>query len=194
MDILRKTLNVIYGISCVIMATGSFLAVFSEVSNRAFAQLVSGIVQGIFNGGPYSRLLFLVVGCFLLFAGLSFFYRALFYRDRSRVITVKQGGGEMAVRLNALEDHLATFKEEIPEVKEIKPILRMGKKGVQLDAKVVIWSEGNLPQIARKVQEVLSRAIKEALALDEDIKSRVVVSKILKKRVGPPSGKITIKK
>jgi apolipoprotein N-acyltransferase len=194
MDILRKVLNVVYGAFFLTMAVGSFLAVFTEASNHGLAQLVGEITVGIYRGGPYTRGLFFLVTCFFIFIGLSFLYRALFFRDRSRVITVKQGEGEMAVRLNALEDHLATYKDEIPEVKEIKPVLRMGKKGVQLDAKVVIWSEGNLPQIAGKVQTVLAAALKEALSLEEEIKPRVVVAKILRKRVGPPGGTITIKK
>jgi len=159
----------------IIWATGAAVILFiSHVLNlQTIQQLLllvyfdpqSGTIAGICAGG-------------IMF--MSFLLARLIYgrRQKERTIAFENPTGGVTVSLTALEDLIKRLIVQVPEVKEIRPNMIAVRKGLEVDIKLVLRHEVNIPELTSRFQELVRRKIEECIGMEGKINIRVHVTKI----------------
>ena len=111
---------------------------------------------------------------------MSFLLAKLIYgsRQMERTIAFENSTGGVTVSLTALEDLIKRLIVQMPEVKEIRPYMIATKKGLEVDIKLVLRHEVNIPELTGRFQELVRRKIEEAVGMEGKINIRVHVTKI----------------
>lgn len=99
-------------------------------------------------------------------------------RRRERTIAFDNPSGPVAVSLSALEDLIKRLSIQVPEIKEIRPTVLAIKKGLDIEIKLTLKAEGNIPDLTSRLQELVKRKIEEAIGIEGKINIRVHVVKI----------------
>src|SRR5450631_2614924 len=125
----------------------------------------SGAIAGICSGG-------------IMF--MSFLFARLIYgkRQMERTIAFENPSGGVTVSLTALEDLIKRLIVQMPEVKEIRPHMIATRKGLEVDIKLVLRQEANIPDLTARFQDLVRRKIEEAVGMEGKINIRVHVIKI----------------
>ena len=137
------------------------------------------------------RLLFGAAAGVLLILNYIFYQTFTVSAYRDHVIAFDNPTGRVSVSLMAIEDLVRRMIGQIKEVKEVKSRISASKKGLQIKVKLVLRSEGRIPELTSRVQELVKRKVQDAIGLDEPINVAIYVGKIL-----PDQGreKLTAKK
>jgi len=80
--------------------------------------------------------------------------------------------------LTALEDLIKRLIIQVPELKEIRPIMIANRKGLEVDIKLVLRHEANIPELTARFQDLVRRKIEDAVGMEGKINIRVHVIKI----------------
>ena len=125
----------------------------------------SGAIAGICAGG-------------IMF--MSFLLARLIYgrRQMERTIAFENPTGSVTVSLTALEDLIKRLIVQMPEVKEIRPYMIATRKGLEVDIKLVLRYEANIPELTARFQDMVRGKIEEAVGMEGKINIRVHVTKI----------------
>ena len=125
----------------------------------------SGAIAGICAGG-------------IMF--MSFLLARLIYgrRQMERTIAFENPNGGVTVSLTALEDLIKRLIVQMPEVKEIRPYMIAVRKGLEVDIKLVLRHEVNIPELTARFQDLVRRKIEESVGMEGKINIRVHVTKI----------------
>jgi len=111
---------------------------------------------------------------------MSFILARLIYgrRQMERTIAFENSTGGVTVSLTALEDLIKRLIVQMPEVKEIRPYMIATRKGLEVDIKLVLRHEVNIPELTSRFQDLVHRKIEEAVGMEGKINVRVHVTKI----------------
>ncbi len=100
-------------------------------------------------------------------------------RRRERTIAFDNPSGTVIVSLSALEDLIKCLTNEMPQIKEIRPFMRVtAKKGLQIEAKLILRAQVNIPDLTAHLQELIRRRIEEVIGMEGKVSVRVHVTKI----------------
>lgn len=119
-----------------------------------------------------------ICACGIMF--MSFLLARLIYgkRQMERTIAFENPTGGVTVSLTALEDLIRRMIVQMPEVKEIRPYMIATRKGLEVDIKLVLRHEVNIPDLTSRFQDLVRRKIEEAVGMEGKINVRVHVTKI----------------
>ena len=123
----------------------------------------------------------MIAGCVAGVVGLmSFLLARLIYgrRQMERTIAFDNPNGPVTVSLIALEDLIKRLVVQMPEVKEIRPYMIAVRKGLEVDIKLILRHEANLPDLTARFGDLVRRKIEEAVGLEGKINVRLHVIKI----------------
>jgi len=111
---------------------------------------------------------------------MSFLLARLIYGShrRERTIAFENPTGAVTVSLTALEDLIKRLIGQMPEIKEIRPYMIATRKGLEVDIKLVLRHEVNIPELTARFQDLVRRKIEEAVGMEGKINIRVHVTKI----------------
>jgi uncharacterized alkaline shock family protein YloU len=111
---------------------------------------------------------------------ISFLLENLIYgrRRRERTIAFDNPGGPVAVSLSALEDLIKRLTLEVPAIKEIRPTVLAIKKGLDIDIKLTLRQQANIPDLTTRLQDLVRRKIEETIGMEGKINVRIHVMKI----------------
>jgi hypothetical protein len=99
-------------------------------------------------------------------------------RRYERTVVFHNPHGEVMIALGALEDLGKVVKAEIPGLKDIKLRVVARGKGLQVTARVSLWSDASLPKTSELVQDSVRHYLQEIVGADQEIRPRVVVGKV----------------
>jgi len=99
--------------------------------------------------------------------------------QREKTIAFENPSGRVTIALSAIEDFIKRAVTHIPEVRELRPNVTAGKKGIQVVNKIVIYSDANIPEATEKMQGILKNKIQEMLGIEEPINIKVHIAKIV---------------
>lgn len=126
-----------------------------------------------------SRVITGLCGLLLILISFSFAQLILGRYQRERTIAFTTSSGEVTVALSAIEDLVKRLANFSPEIKELRPNVIVTKKGIEVDLRVVLKSEANIPDLTARLQEVMRSKIQEVLGLEEQIIIRIHIAKII---------------
>lgn len=127
---------------------------------------------------PNSRIVVGLSGLLLILISFSFAQLILGRFQRERTIAFNTASGEVTVSLSAVEDLIKRITLIMPEIKELRPNVIASKKGIEVDLRVVLKSEANIPELTSRLQDIARSRIQEVLGVEEQIMIRIHIAKI----------------
>ncbi len=176
-----KTFNIIiivlntllfFALGCLLIATG-----MSESTAHllvAFYQWLEGLVAHNLT----ARILLCSAGLICLLVAVSTVVGNIRNRRYERTVVFHNPLGEVLIALGALEDMGKVIRSEVDALKDIKLRVVARRKGIRVTAKVVLWSDSPLPRATEQTQEAIRRYMQNILGVEQDIRPRVLVSKV----------------
>ncbi len=99
-------------------------------------------------------------------------------RRRERTIAFDNPSGPVTVSLSALEDLIKRLSSQLSEIKEIRPTVLAIRKGLDIDIKLILKSEANIPELTGRLQDLVKRKIEESIGMEGKLNIHVHVIKI----------------
>lgn len=125
------------------------------------------------------RLIIGLSGLLLILISFSFAQLILGRLQREKTIAFSNPTGQVTISLAAVEDLIKRVTSGIYEIKEIKPNVIAGKKGIEVDVRLVLKSEANIPDLTNQLQDLIKSKIQEILGIEEQIIVKIHVAKIV---------------
>lgn len=119
-----------------------------------------------------------IVGLLLILVSISFAQLILGRMQRERTIAFTNPSGQVTVSLSAIEDLIRRIGIALFEIKELRPSVIAGKKGIEINLRVILRSETDIPEFTCRLQNLVRSKIQEILGIEEDIVVRVHIAKI----------------
>ena len=159
----------------IIWATGSAVILF--VAHGLDLQTIQRLLVMVYFDNQSGAIAGICAGGIMF---MSFLLAKLIYgsRQMERTIAFENPNGGVTVSLTALEDLIKRLIVQMPEIKEIRPYMIANRKGLEVDIKLVLRHETNIPDMTARFQDLVRRKIEEAIGLDGKINIRVHVIKI----------------
>ena len=139
---------------------------------------VSAGLQVIY-ADPEARLLTAAAALAMLFVNYFFMQAIAEGRQRERTIAFDNPTGRVSVSLQALEDLTRRVIAHVPEVKEVRAAIRAGKRGLEIEARLVLNTDVNIPEMTAQLQELIKRKVQDTIGIEETPTVRIHVAKII---------------
>jgi len=136
---------------------------------------------GLLYATTNTRLILGVTGILLIFISLMVVQVAMGRMQREKTIAFENPDGQVTISLSAIEDFIKRALKQLPEVKELRPNVRAGKKGILITSRVVLFSDVNIPETTEKIQNIVKSRVQDILGVEEPINIKVHVIKIVHK-------------
>ncbi len=131
------------------------------------------------QSGLNTRLIVGLSGLLLILISFSFAQLILGRFQSEKTIAFTTPSGEVTVALSAVEDLIRRIAVLLPEIRELRPDVIAGKKGLMVDLRVILRSEANIPELTARLQELTKSKIQSALGIEEQINIRIHIAKII---------------
>jgi hypothetical protein len=138
-------------------------------------QLFIGAVQS----DPNLRWGLLLLGAALLALAFVAVWGNISTRRWERTVVLHNPLGEVMVSLAALEDIGRQAKGDVAGIKDLKLRVLARRRGLQATVKVVLYSDANVPSTTEAIQECVRRRLSQVVGESQDIRPRVMVSKVV---------------
>ena len=109
--------------------------------------------------------------------------------QREKTIAFENPDGQVTISLTAIEDFIKRALKQLPEVKELRPSVKAGKKGIKIINKVTLFSDINIPETTERIQNIVKNRVQDMLGVEEPITIVVHVVKIVHKDEAPKNTK-----
>lgn len=166
----------IFFYTTVLSLIGGMLIMFSL--NWLPVQDIAGWL-GYLQINPQARFVLGLTGLLLILISISLAQLILGKLQRERTIAFANPSGQVTISLSAVEDLIVRLIRPIPEIKEVRPDVIAGKRGIEIDLRVVLKSEVNIPDLTIHLQELVKNKVQEILGIEEQIIVRIHVLKIV---------------
>ena len=125
-----------------------------------------------------ARIIFGLIGGVLVLITYSFAQVILGRVQREKTIAFSSPSGQVTIALSAVEDLIIRMLRGSPEIKEARPNVIAGKRGIEIDLRLILKSEINIPDLTMQLQEMVKSKVQEILGIEEQIVVRIHVAKI----------------
>ncbi len=129
------------------------------------------------------------IGLFLIIASIFIAQITLGKMQREKTIAFNNPDGEVTVSLTAIEDFIKRLSSSMIEIRDLRSNVIAGKKGIEVNCRVSIWADANIPEITESIQAIIKNRIQEMLGIEEPIVVRMHVGKIVQKEKKRPKSK-----
>jgi len=162
----------------VFLAVGTLLIVVSL--NLVSPEMIIDVVNNIYATSNV-RLVLGVTGLLLVLISFAVVNVAAGKMQREKTIAFENPDGQVTISLSAIEDFIKRAMKQLPEVKELRPNVRAGKKGIAIINRVILFSDINIPETTEKIQNIVKTRVQDMLGVEEPISIKVHVVKIVHK-------------
>jgi hypothetical protein len=162
------------------LALGIFLISLglTETTARGLADFLHGVETAVL-ASPSARVLAVSAGVVFVLVSISTVVGNIRSRRYERTVVLHTPLGEVLIALGALEDMGKVIRSEVEGLKDIKMRVSARRKRLGVTAKVVLWSDCSLAKATEQTQDAIRRYLHDILGGEQDIRPRVVVSKVV---------------
>jgi len=122
-----------------------------------------------------------LTGFLLIFINISIAQLSIGKLRKQRTIAFENPQGEVTLALPAIEDYIIKLASKMPEIRDIKSKIQVTKAGIEIIAKVALYSEVNIPEVTEKIQGAIHVRLQEMLGIEEKVTIKINVTKIVQK-------------
>lgn len=160
----------------IILSTGLMCILF--LLHQIKLDEVIRILTNVYQDSKLSMILAGVVGFIIL---VSLLWANLIYarRKKERTIAFDNPSGPVSVSLNAMEDLIRRIVVRVPEIKEIRPSITAVKKGLDIEIRLILRTDVNIPEMTARLQELIRSKIQDVIGIEGKINIRIHVIKII---------------
>lgn len=126
----------------------------------------------------------IIVGALLLGGGGYLFYLLVREIRYGLTISFQNPEGEVRVSLAAVEEFLKRLEGGFDEVREMKPELSITKKGLEINARLTLEPNTNIPEATTRIQGTIREYIEGVLGIKNIAAIKVFVTKIAHEEKG----------
>lgn len=156
-------------------------ALFIVVALNVIPQeLVTDTVAAIY-ASQNTRLALGLTGLLLILISTMVLQITMGNIKREKTIAFENPDGQVTISLTAIEDFIKRALKQLPEVKELRPSVKAGKKGIKIINRVTLYSDINIPETTERIQNIVKSRVQDMLGVEEPINIRVHVVKIVHK-------------
>jgi hypothetical protein len=130
------------------------------------------------NSLPAARWVVGLLGASLMALAAWTVWGNILTRRIERTVVFHNPHGEVNIALGALEDLGKVIKADILGLKEIKLRVVARRKGLEVTARVTLWSDANLPKATELIQDSVRHYLQEIVGAEQEIRPTVVVAKV----------------
>lgn len=177
---------IVFICTLVFAVAGGLLIAFSF--NLFTVQNLTGFLEQVFQIQNI-HLIIGGVGLFLIIASIFIAQITLGKMQREKTIAFNNPNGQVTVSLSAIEDFIKRLSCSMTEIRELRSNVLAGKKGIEINTRVSLWADVNIPQTTENIQAIIKSRIQEMLGIEEPIVVRVHVGKIVSKEKKRPKKK-----
>lgn len=183
-----KILNglILFFYTLIFLTVGGFLVAVSL--NLVGQEMIVETVTMIYSTSNI-RLVLGLSGILLVFISIMVVQLTMGKIRREKTIAFENPDGQVTIALSAIEDFIKRAMKNLPEVKELKPNVKAGKKGIRIINRVTLFSDVNIPETTEKIQNMVKTRVQDMLGVEEPISIRVHVVKIVHKEETPKDHK-----
>jgi uncharacterized alkaline shock family protein YloU len=138
-------------------------------------------VLNTISATPNTRLVMGITGILIIFISLIVTWTTVGKIQREKTIAFENPDGQVTISLSAIEDFIKRALKQLPEVKELRPLVRAGKKGITIISRVTLFSDINIPETTEKIQNIVKTRVQDMLGVEEPVNIKVHVGKIVHK-------------
>ena len=120
------------------------------------------------------------VGALFILIGVIAPYRMFKKLERGRTVSFQNPDGEVSVSLSAIEDYIRKISKGIPGIKDVKPHVTIGKRGIDVITAVSISAAANIPEVTEKIQMQVKNRVQGMLGVEENVNVKLYISKIMR--------------
>lgn len=121
------------------------------------------------------------IGLFLIIASIFIAQITLGKMQREKTIAFNNPNGQVTVSLAAIEDFVRRLSSSITEIKDLRCNVIAGKRGIEINTRVSLWADTNIPETTESIQVIIKNRIQAMLGIEDPITVRVHVGKIVPK-------------
>jgi len=125
------------------------------------------------------RIIIILVSSLIMFLSLVFGRVITGSHQKERTIAFDNPSGRVSISLSALEDMIKRSVSKVSEVKEIRPIIRATKNGIEVAARLILNSDVSIPDMTAELQELVKRRVQDVLGVEEKVVVKIHVTKII---------------
>ena len=151
-------------------------------------ELVTDTVAAVYASGN-TRLALGITGALLVLISTMVIQITMGNIKREKTIAFENPDGQVTISLTAIEDFIKRALKQLPEVKELRPSVKAGKKGIKIINRVTLYSDINIPETTERIQNIVKSRVQDMLGVEEPINIRVHVVKIVHKEEAPKNAK-----
>ena len=122
-----------------------------------------------------------LMGILVVLIGVSIIKITIGRLQREKTIAYENPEGQVIISLSAIEDFIKRIVRQIIEIKDLRCNVIATKKGINISAKVTLWSDANIPDVTEKIQSLIKSRVQEMLGIEETIVVSVHITKIAHK-------------
>ncbi|HPB67498.1 MAG TPA: alkaline shock response membrane anchor protein AmaP [Candidatus Omnitrophota bacterium] len=100
-------------------------------------------------------------------------------RQREKTIAFDNPTGRVSVSLDALEDLTRRVIAGVEEVREVRSSIRVGKRGLEINARLILNTDVNIPEMTAHLQDLVKRKVQDTIGIEETPSVRIHISKII---------------
>jgi len=176
MRVISSLTIILYSILFFVIGVALVLVAFNLISR----DIVAYTVDFIYNT-PNMRLIIGITGGLLIAVTLLVIQIVIGRMQRERTIAFENPDGQVTISLSAIEDFIKRLIRQLPEIKELKPSVIATKRGVDITARLVLFSDTNIPDITEKIQNIVKSRVQDMLGIEESISIKIHIAKIAQK-------------
>jgi uncharacterized alkaline shock family protein YloU len=160
----------------IILSVGSLCILF--VAHQLKLEEVISILTRVYQDQQLSMILCIVVAAIMF---MSVLWANLIYarRQKERTIAFDNPSGPVVVSLSAMEDLIRRVAVRVSEIKEIRPTITATKKGLDVEIRLILRTDVNIPDMTARLQEIIRGKIQDVIGLEGKVNIRIHVVKIV---------------
>lgn len=120
----------------------------------------------------------IIVGALLLGGGAYLIYFLVREIRHGLTISFQNPEGEVRVSIGAVEEFLKRLEGGFDEVREMKPVLSITKKGLDIIAWITLEPNTNIPEATTRIQGTIREYIEGVLGIKNIASIKVFITKI----------------
>ena len=119
------------------------------------------------------------IGAVMLLLGLIVICVAVQSVRPEQAISIQNPEGEVRITFGAVEELLRKVSRRIDGVKELKPKVVVGKKGLEIFTRISVDASVSIPQVTVKIQDMVKSQVKGVLGIEEIAAIRIYINRIV---------------
>jgi uncharacterized alkaline shock family protein YloU len=127
------------------------------------------------------RLITGLIGVMLILTSFGFGHIMFARIKREKTIAFQTANGEVLVSLSAVEDLIRKITVDVEGIRDARPDVIAGKKGIEINLRLALNAEVNIPDFTARIQDMIKEKFQEILGIDESVVVKIFVAKIVAK-------------